>query len=88
MCITCAYVHNTLHTTCKMITALVPTIARAATGARALTANARAEALMANSAIVSMKKKNFSTSGSKPFKKTNNVILGGQLLQNKRHRVK
>ena len=44
----------------------MPTIPTVTTGARALMVNARAEAVDENSATVSMWKKNFPASGSKP----------------------
>ena len=45
----------------------MPTIPTVTTGARALMVNARAEAVDADNDTVSIKKKNFPASGSKPI---------------------
>ena len=49
----------------------MPTIPTVVTGARELMVNAKAVAVDDNNATVSMKKKNFSTTGSKPIRKYN-----------------
>ena len=58
------HIHSYVHTTWRIKDAAVPTIATVATGARALMANARAEAVDPNNANTSIKKKNLPASGS------------------------
>ena len=56
-----------VHTTCRMSTEAVPAIAIPATGAAELMAKAIADAQDAIRTSVSMKKKNFSASDSRPI---------------------